>query len=864
MIKKLFLLLVVSTFFHQSYSQVDHWESAVLQGDSWQYFIPDAQPDINWTQIDFDDANWSTGNSGIGYGDGDDATVIATTLSVYMRHRFEVIALEEIEEVLLDMDFDDGFVAYLNGTEIARSLVSGQVPQYNQAAEDLHEAKLYAGSDPDRFEINGDLLVQGLNVLAVEVHNESLTSSDMTSIPTLSFGINSTDRRYRSVPDWFDEPLEPVGFESSNLPIVIIETVDGQEILDEPKIWATMTIIDNGAGQRNFLTDVNHPESHDFSGNIGIEIRGSSSQVLDKKQYALTTYDDLLEKDNVSLLGLPEENDWILNGLAFDPSLMRDYLSYQLSLKIGQYASRGIYCEMVLNGDYRGVYILQEKLKADDNRININRIDPFDNSGEELTGGYITKSDKTEGGDIAAWTMPNRAGGVTAFIHEHPKPLEVSLPQDGYMENLFRDLADQTRFNNLSLVDGFPSIIDIPSFVDFMLINELASNVDAYQFSTFFHKDRNAKLRAGPVWDFNLTYGNDLFFWGFDRSHTNVWQFDNNDNVGAMFWKDLYDSRTFQCYLSKRWSELSSIGQPLHPEEIHQFMDDIVLSINEARTREQSRWRTLGDYEAHLSTMKQWIVDRVDWMTTQLGTPTACLGEEVPQLVISKINYRPVSQGGFDEKDLEFIEITNNGEETVDLTGIYLGGTGLVHQFEPNTFIPAGSSLFLANESLAFRSVYGFTPYDEFSRSLDNQGEKIQLLNGWGNVIDEVTYSHESPWPPEANGEGEFLEVIDLSGDNNDPSNWQLGELDAVLSTAHTIEPHLQIFPNPAVDKVRISSRAMIRSVKLRDVSGRILEHLTTNLREFELSLKPSYSGVYFLEIETINRKHVRKLVIGN
>lgn len=843
--------------------QVDHWESVVLPGDSWQYLVPRGQPDISWKSASFDASEWSTGNSGIGYGDDDDATVISATLSVYMRHEFEIQALDEIADLLLDMDFDDGFVAYLNGTEIARSLVSGEVPAFDQRADGFHEAKLYTGVDPDRFEIDHELLVTGTNILAVEVHNENLSSSDMTAIPVLSVGLSTANTTYRSVPDWFDEPLAPIEFTSSNLPIVVIETENGQNIPDEPKIWAQMTIIHNGEGQRNFLSDKDNLESQDYSGLIGIEIRGSSSQVLDKKQYALTTFEDREDKDNVSLLGLPEENDWILNGLAFDPSLMRDYLSYQLTLKTGQYASRGIYCEMVLNGDYRGIYILQEKLKADDERIDINKIGAFDNTDDLVTGGYLTKADKTEGDDFAAWNMPSNTGATVAFIHEVPKATEVTNFQNNYIEGVFWDLDRQSRDNNLSLEDGYPSIIDIPSFVDFMIINELASNVDGYQFSTFFHKDRNAKLRAGPVWDFNLTYGNDLFFWGLDRSHTDVWQFDNGDNEGAMFWKQLFESQPFRCYMTKRWHELTAEGQPLHPDSIFELMDEVILLLEEARPREQARWNTLGDYEAHISEMKQWISERIQWLTTNLRAPRECLGEEVPPLVISKINYNPASQGGFDDKDLEFVAITNIGDATVDLTGVYFGGTDLVYQFDPNTTLSPGGSVFLANESLAFRAVYGFTPYDEFNRSLDNESETILLLNGFGNVIDEVTYANAAPWPETANGQGDFLEVIDPLANNDDPSNWRIGAFDQVLNAEQALEPRLTLYPNPAIDRVSISAPSRIRAINLRDLSGKLIEQFEGNSQKFELLLKRSYKGLYLVEIETENKVYIRKLAVG-
>ena len=151
----------------------------------------------------------------------------------------------------------------------------------------------------------------------------------------------------------------------SNLPIVVIstdlhtQTNQPLDILDDPRIGASMQIISRPNGARNYLTDVATPEFLNYNGRISIEIRGSSSQATDKKGYGFTTLlADNLSNNNISLLGMPKENDWILNGLAFDPSLIRDYLSYNLSQQMGNYAPRTQFCEVVINGDYRGLYVL--------------------------------------------------------------------------------------------------------------------------------------------------------------------------------------------------------------------------------------------------------------------------------------------------------------------------------------------------------------------------------------------------------------------------------------------------------------------------------------------------------------------------
>ena len=287
---------------------------------------------------------------------------------------------------------------------------------------------------------------------------------------------------------------------SSNLPIVIINTDGGLTILDEPKLPATMKLIWRGPGELNYVSDQDNPDYLDYNGRIGIEIRGSSSQESPKKNYGFTTrMADNVTNNNISLLGMPEENDWILGGMVFDTAMIRDYLCHNLSRRLGNYASRAAYCEVIINNDYKGLYILQEKLKADDERIDIIKIKDTDNSIPDLTGGYITKADKPTGGDPIAWTMLSFQDSPVDYIHELPKPENATMQQTVYIKNEFYSLESAASSNNSSVTSGYPSIIDIPSFIDFMIINEFASNPDAYQYSTYFHKDRNGKLRAGPM-----------------------------------------------------------------------------------------------------------------------------------------------------------------------------------------------------------------------------------------------------------------------------------------------------------------------------------------------------------------------------
>ncbi|MFH1321713.1 MAG: CotH kinase family protein [Bacteroidota bacterium] len=652
-------------------------------------------------------------------------------------------------------------------------------------------------------------------------------------------------------------------FTDSNLPIVIINTDGGVAIPDDPRVLATMKIIYKGEGSRNYLTDQNDPAYLNYNGRINIEIRGSSSQAVLKKQYGFSTKKtDNITNNNVSLLGLPNDNDWILYAMAFDASLIRNYLSYNLSRMIGEYASRTIFCEVVINGSYNGLYILLEKIKSGIDRVDVYEIGAGDITFPGVTGGYITKADKTTGGDPIAWEMSSYLGiNDVDFIHELPKPENVKYEQNYYIQSEFEKLRISAATGDLSLETGYPSVIDIPSFVDYMIINELAANADAYQFSTYYHKDRNGKLRAGPIWDLDLTYGNDLFMWGFDRSKTNTWQFSNGDNEGPRFWRDLFNNQVFRCYLSKRWNQLIQPGQPLNISGIESFIDQSVINISEAVMRENQRWGTVSNHANEILKIKTFLQQRITWMTSGLGSYSGCSNIETPPLVITKIMYNPAESTNFpNSKDLEFIEITNTGNKSENLTGVYFGGTGFVYNFPVSTFIEPDATIILASNAAVFRLKYGFSPKGQFTRNLSNTGEYLLLLDGFGNIIDNVHYSNLPPWP-NADGNGYYLELLDPFSDNSLPTNW-IASSGAIVSVEDTWNNEIpRLYPSPVRDNLHIEMQWRITSLQLLDFQGRLLRVIPVDSESYSLDMSAYSPGLYLIKINTAERSFVRKVI---
>ena len=637
---------------------------------------------------------------------------------------------------------------------------------------------------------------------------------------------------------------------SSNLPIVIINTDNGASIPDEPKIGATMKILYVNDTTINYLSNQDDPAYLNYNGRIGIECRGSTSQGHNKKPYGFETrMDDDITNNNVSLIGLPAENDWVLNAMNDEPSYVRDCLSYYLAAQLGHYAPRTKYCEVIVNGDYRGLYFLTEKIKTDKNRVNIAEMSTSDNGFPNVTGGYIIKADKLTGGDVPAWSTSTYGLGNVDYIYHIPKPDVITPTQAAYIHNYFDTIQTVVAAHNQNVSQGYPAYLDIPTFVDFMIMGELSSNVDIYQFSTFFHKDRMGKFRAGPVWDFNLTYGYD--FGSVGRSRYDVLQFDNGDNIGSYFWRQLYEDDLYSCYLFHRWAEVTADGAPLSYENVIHVMDSLIEHISSPVFRDRMRWWSIYNYNNHINTMKTWLQNRYAWLNNEWTPTNNCIPEKMPPLVISKINYHPTSQQGFNTDELEFIGIVNNSGDTVDASGFYFRELGVSYTFPAGSLIAPHEEIFLASNATAFQQCFDKSAFGVFSRHLDNRSERLVLADVWGNIIDEVTYADTLPWPISADGHGDFLILIDPNLDNALPESWMAANV-FVGVPEHEPSISLMATPNPTTGIIQITSDKPLTSIRVTDVQGgTILTIPKIGETSVKLNLSPYPAGVYFVTAVT-------------
>lgn len=365
-----------------------------------------------------------------------------------------------------------------------------------------------------------------------------------------------------------------------NLPIVIIDT-NGKLVPREEKIPVNIQVYDD-KGNSNKLANEPNIESK-----ASVKIRGNSTSKYPKKQYSIELLTNKGKENEKKMLGMEKGSDWVLNGPFADKSLMRNYIALKTSKNIMEYAPDARFCEVFLIDDnsreikekhYKGVYVMIEEIKRDDNRVDITK--SLDNLDETS---FILAKDRQKEGDIKL-----RSYGKETYLYQYG--LNVVYPKNSltpgkqeYIEKYiseFERVLYSDKFNDP--VEGYNKYIDVDSFVDYYVINEFFKNTDAGLFSTYIYKDYEEKIKAGPVWDFNKSLGN------------------HNDNIGKPYdytsffmnqrpWFDrLMEDSNFANKVVDRYKSLRKTY--LSDEYLLNLIDETVEVLGDATKRNFDQW----------------------------------------------------------------------------------------------------------------------------------------------------------------------------------------------------------------------------------------------------------------------------------
>jgi hypothetical protein len=484
------------------------------------------------------------------------------------------------------------------------------------------------------------------------------------------FGFSdNTSNIFRPAPVWFTPPFD---FTSSNLPIVVITTRPGETIKNEPKITADMKIIHNGGSIINNISDAGNV----YSGKIGIEIRGHYSASLPQKPYGIETRDASGNNLDISPLGMPAENDWVLLANYNDKTFLRNVLAFDFFEKMGHYATRTRYCEVVLNSEYQGIYLFGEKIKRDNNRVDISKITTDDNTGDNLTGGYIFKNDyyvATESW-LSNFSPINKPGAKVYFVYYDPKPEELTEQQKSYIQGFVNSLETTLYSSNFkNPATGYKAYLDVQSFVDYFIIGEVTRNVDAYKKSRFFYKNKDSKdglLYSGPVWDFD---------WAWKNLKENCIHFNQTDGSGWAYkvnecsaspvppsWEvRLLQDNEFANLIHARYFALRKTI--LSQARIDHSIDSVVTLIDEAQKRHFQKWKILGinvgtpesdaqpsTFSGEIEKFKNWISTRLAWLDANMVGSASSININGPMVPAKcRVFPNPVSDILYVESDKE-------------------------------------------------------------------------------------------------------------------------------------------------------------------------------------------------------------------
>ena len=431
---------------------------------------------------------------------------------------------------------------------------------------------------------------------------------------------------------------------SSPLPIVIINAYGRQIVQDMPaRVPANLTVIDTRK-TTGVATFFGRPEFH---GRAGIEGRGQTSWMFPKKPYNVETRDENDQDLSVGLLGMPAGSDWVLLNVYNDKTFMNDFLGHELFEKMGHYAVRRRYVEVFLNGirpegdadpsgklsydDYVGIYLLLEKIKIGPDRVDIARLAPTDNAEPGISGGYIFKKDKDSPGDWNFYTWSGQG-----LKYHDPKGEELTAVQRNWFENYINQFEIALYGDDwLSPSAGYAKYIDVDSFVDYHWIVEFTKQIDGYRLSDFLHKDRDGKITFGPIWDWNLSFGNADYM---DGQYPENWYWPVISSSEHLWLRRLIaepGDPDFNQKIVDRWSVLRT--NVLNITNLLARSDEIATLIDQAQARDFERFPRLGDYVwpnppglASATTyqevrdwVKDWLRQRYAWIDSQyLAIPT--------------------------------------------------------------------------------------------------------------------------------------------------------------------------------------------------------------------------------------------------
>ncbi|GAA1908854.1 hypothetical protein GCM10009716_18500 [Streptomyces sodiiphilus] len=417
-----------------------------------------------------------------------------------------------------------------------------------------------------------------------------------------------------------------------DLPVMVMDAYGGGKPGREYRDVSTMVMEPQGGTASLSATPT-------VATRAGFRLRGQSSAEFEKAPYRLELWDNDNDDAAYPMLGMPAEADWVLRGPFSDKALIRDAFVYSLGRDMGMETPRFAFFELYLNldsqpvspDDYQGVYMLVETIKDGPDRIDIEKLRKSDTTLPEISGGYIFKFE---------WFAAEEpilhcpGGGWDCWRDlEIKRPKSPNSQQMQWLGQHLKEFHDALRGPDPSHPQtGYPAYIDVGSFVDQIIIAELSRDMDAYIRSSYFHKDRNEKIVAGPLWDYDLTFGTGGFF---NNTEIRGWQFQEVRQPVANDWfVRLMDDPSFVQRVDTRWRQLRQ--GILSDQQINARINSLASPLTNGAQRNFQKWPNLTQpmigffftptaptWQGQVDFMRDWTHRRAAWLDSSGWRPNA-------------------------------------------------------------------------------------------------------------------------------------------------------------------------------------------------------------------------------------------------
>lgn len=479
--------------------------------------------------------------------------------------------------------------------------------------------------------------------MILDVYRAKLKESNTTA--NVDQVINSLGTWLKWRTKWLDENIDWLldKGDGKDLPVVVIDSRQKKITKKDGKKSVDIEIYQSDGTLSHYNNIVEFTENAPllYDGVAGIVKRGQSSMAFDKLNFSMEfrdPYHELVQK-NVQILGFPEDSDFVLHGPWSDKSLMRNAVVYDLWRDMGYYSPRTQFVELYINGstsknkdddetvlsdsDYRGVYLLVEKIKRGKRRVDVAKQIATDINDPLMSGGFIYEKSKEGKKNPTDDAFKTAEVADNLYILAYPKNDNWTQERedwiDDYVVEFEKVMYQPTTQEDIEKRYDY---IDVQSWIDSILLQEFVKNIDGFSVSQYFHKDRYEKIQSGPQWDFNITLGN--MDYDNECSEPEGWFI-----KGKSLIRPLFNDKKFTDQYIARWHELRETS--LSDENFNKIVDNYSSQLSEAQKRNFERWPVIGvsikfnndktvqsSYEGEVEYMRNWGLTRLHWIDANI------------------------------------------------------------------------------------------------------------------------------------------------------------------------------------------------------------------------------------------------------